>query len=203
MSTLLSFWVISLLFVITPGMDWAYAIDAGARKRVLPAISGLLSGHFLVVIVLAFGIGSLIATQPKILYILILTGSLYLLYTGIMMIFRPAGITESGKVQNKSFNWYFKGFGVSGLNPKVYLLLLALLPQFIDKESVFPESMQILFLGITHLINCTIVYFLVGFGSFRILNSRPEATRIVSRISGLTMIVIVVLLLVEQLHHIN
>ena len=32
-STVAAFWAVSLLFVITPGADWAYAINAGLRQR--------------------------------------------------------------------------------------------------------------------------------------------------------------------------
>lgn len=46
-SVLTAFWAVSLLFVITPGADWAYAISAGMRGRwVMPAVAGMLSGHF-------------------------------------------------------------------------------------------------------------------------------------------------------------
>ena len=44
--TVAAFWAVSFLFVITPGADWAYAIAAGLRHRVvLPAVGGLVVGH--------------------------------------------------------------------------------------------------------------------------------------------------------------
>ena len=47
-TTLAAFWAVSVLFVLTPGADWAYAIAAGLRHRsVLPAVGGMLTGHLL------------------------------------------------------------------------------------------------------------------------------------------------------------
>lgn len=41
-----AFWAVSILLVITPGMDWAYVISAGIRGRVVvPAVAGLLFGQ--------------------------------------------------------------------------------------------------------------------------------------------------------------
>ncbi|PTU04584.1 lysine transporter LysE, partial [Pseudomonas sp. HMWF031] len=45
LSVFVAFWAVSILFVITPGADWAYAISAGLKGRVvIPAVGGLLSG---------------------------------------------------------------------------------------------------------------------------------------------------------------
>lgn len=64
-SMLAAFWAVSLLFVITPGADWAYAISAGLNGRVvIPAVSGLLSGHLLATLVVAAGVGGLVARYP-------------------------------------------------------------------------------------------------------------------------------------------
>jgi threonine/homoserine/homoserine lactone efflux protein len=43
--SVIAFWGVSALFVLTPGADWAYAITAGLQRRVLPAVLGLLTGH--------------------------------------------------------------------------------------------------------------------------------------------------------------
>ncbi len=43
----IAFWSVSILFIITPGADWAYAIWAGIKgKVVVPAVAGMLLGHF-------------------------------------------------------------------------------------------------------------------------------------------------------------
>jgi threonine/homoserine/homoserine lactone efflux protein len=92
-----------------------------------------------------------------------------------------------------------KGFGVGGLNPKVFLLFLALLPQFTDPDGRWPVAAQILCLGMVHVASCAVVYTAVGVGGRVVLQARPAAARVVSRVSGAAMVGIGAFLLVEQI----
>ncbi|MFK8257822.1 LysE family translocator [Erwinia sp. AnSW2-5] len=194
-----SFWAVSILFVITPGVDWAYAMSAGMRKRaVTPAVAGLLLGHLIATLVVAAGVGALVAENPAALTLLTVAGALYLLWLGINMVRHPS-VPAAGKAASTSswFLWLVKGVCVSGMNPKVFLLFLALLPQFTDPASTWPVPLQILALGSLHIVSCGLVYLLVGFGSGKVLQTRPRAARYVSQISGIVMCVIAVLLFAE------
>ncbi|MEN9892484.1 MAG: hypothetical protein RLY78_2779 [Pseudomonadota bacterium] len=91
-----------------------------------------------------------------------------------------------------------KGAGVSGLNPKLLLLLLALLPQFVQPAAAWPVAGQILALGAVHAASCVVVYLGVGLASQRVLGARPTAARTVTRVSGGLMIAIGVGLVGEQ-----
>lgn len=74
-----------------PGADWAYAISAGMRGRwVMPAVAGMLSGHFLATLVVAAGVGSLLAGHPLALTLLTLAGCTYLLWLGGNLLLSPA-----------------------------------------------------------------------------------------------------------------
>ena len=196
-----AFWAVSILFVITPGMDWAYAISAGMHGRVvIPAVSGLLLGHFIAILIVAAGIGALVAGNPIALTVLTVIGAAYLLWLGINMFIHPS-VPNAGEIQETSSwrRWTIKGACVNGLNPKVFLLFLALLPQFTDPTGSWSIPVQIISLGLIHLFSCGVVYFLVGFSSQTILRTRPRAAQIVSQISGIAMIVIALLLFAEQM----
>lgn len=196
-----AFWAVSILFVITPGMDWAYAISAGMHGRVvIPAVSGLLLGHFIAILIVAAGIGALVAGNPIALTVLTVIGAAYLLWLGINMLIHPA-VPNAGEIQETSSwrRWTIRGACVSGLNPKVFLLFLALLPQFTDPAGSWSLPVQIISLGLIHLFSCGVVYFLVGFSSQTILRTRPGAARVVSQISGIAMVVIALLLFAEQI----
>jgi threonine/homoserine/homoserine lactone efflux protein len=91
-----------------------------------------------------------------------------------------------------------KGFGISGLNPKVFLLFLALLPQFVVATASWLVAAQIMVLGLVHVVNCAVVYAGVGIGARTVLRARPSAARWVSRISGAAMIIIGAVLIGEQ-----
>ena len=200
-----AFWAVSILFVITPGADWAYAISAGLKHRVvIPAVGGLLSGHLIATLVVAGGVGTLVANHPLALSVLTMAGAGYLLWLGINMLVRPS-TPHADEVQASGSwkRWAFKGLCVSGLNPKVFLLILALLPQFADATAPWPVPMQMIALGLVHTISCGVIYLLVGFGSQVVLRARPAAAQRVSRFSGAAMILIALALFAEGTLHLR
>lgn len=201
-STIAAFWAISMLFVITPGADWAYAITAGLSNRAAtPAVGGLLAGHLVATIAVSAGAGVLINSIPHAMVVLTIIGAAYLLWLGIGMLRHPSvPSTENIQVQTTSASWALKGFGVSGLNPKVFLLFLAVLPQFSQSSAGLSVSVQMAVLGLVHVLNCAIAYTLVAAFANSVLRSRPEAARIVSQLSGAAMVGIAVLLTFEQIH---
>lgn len=154
-----AFWGVSILFIITPGADWAYAISAGLQGRmVVPAVSGLLFGHGVATLVVAAGVGAVLASAPGVLTAMTLAGAGYLLWLGLGL-FRhpPAPGTGDAANPRSRRQWALKGACVSGLNPKVFLLFLALLPQFTDRSAAWPVPVQIMALGQIHLVSCGLV----------------------------------------------
>lgn len=199
-STVAAFWGVSFLLVLTPGADWAYVITAGLRRRVLPALAGLLLGYLVITAVVAAGVGSLVTRLPVVLTVLTIAGAGYLVWLGAGVLARPpVPSLYEDDATGSPLRWTLKGIGVSGLNPKAFLLFLALLPQFTEPGSGWPLSAQIALLGAVHMASSALVYLGVGTGARRVLGTRPAAARIVSRISGSAMIAIGVFLLVEQL----
>ena len=117
--------------------------------------------------------------------------------------FRNPSVPQAG-VDHVEGSWArqaLKGAGISGLNPKVFLLFLALLPQFTDPNGSWPVAGQIVTLGLVHVASCAVIYTGVGSGARAVLRTRPTAARTVTRFSGAAMILIGVFLLVEQLLH--
>ena len=77
----------------------------------------------------------------------------------------------------------------------------ALLPQFVRPAEPWPVAAQIMALGAVHAGSCALVYFGVGWGSQSVLRARPSAALVVSRVSGVLMLVIALLLLAEAALH--
>lgn len=180
-------------------MDWAYVISAGIRGRVVvPAVAGLLFGHLLMIAIVVAGVGALLVGNPLALTALTLLGAAYLLWIGCNMLLHPpvpgagesafrllAALGRQGRVRQRP-------------EPQGVSAVLALLPQFTDARAEWSVPMQMLALGVVHLISCGLVYLLVGFGSQSVLRTRPQAAKVVGRISGAAMIVIALGLLAEQ-----
>jgi threonine/homoserine/homoserine lactone efflux protein len=199
-----AFWMVSILFIITPGVDWAYAIAAGLHGRVVvPAVTGLLLGHLAATLIVAAGVGALLASAPLMLMGLTVSGAAYLLWLGLTLFAHPATPNAgTADVSSSRWHWIMKGACTSGMNPKVFLLFLALLPQFTNPRAALPVSAQIVVLGLIHLCSSAVIYLLVGFSAQAVLQTRPRAARTVSRFSGAAMITIAVLLFAEQSRHV-
>lgn len=197
--SIVAFWGISILFVLTPGADWAYAIAAGlGRHSIAPSVTGLLLGHLVATLVVAAGVGAVVMNQPLALTGLTVIGAIYLIWMGVATIRHPATLHADARHDSESpGRQLMKGFGVSGLNPKVFLLFLSLLPQFTNTTAPWPISLQIVVLGLVHTASCAVVYTTVALGARQVLQARPSAARRVSILSGGAMVLVGLVLLAE------
>jgi threonine/homoserine/homoserine lactone efflux protein len=198
-SMLTAFWGVSFSLVMVPGADWAYAISAGMHeKAIAPAVVGMLSGYLMITLVVAAGVGALVASVPAVLTALMFLGAGYLLWLGSNILAHPS-VPTAGDDRSSStrFGWVIRGFTISGMNPKALLLFLALLPQFTRPDVTWSISAQIGALGLVQIFNCAVVYSLVGIGSAIVLRFRPKIARMVSQFSAVAMIAIALLLLVR------
>jgi threonine/homoserine/homoserine lactone efflux protein len=195
-----AFMGVSLLLVLVPGADWAYAIATGLRGgSAIPAVCGLLLGYAGLTVAVMAGVAALLAGSPGALTVLTVVGAAYLVWLGVAAVHRPATIQPSAAAPGRPVRAeLLRGAGISGLNPKGLLLFLALLPQFTDGGGRLPVPLQIGILGLTHIVNCAVVYFLVALLAGVLLRARPGVARNVTRVSGIAMIAIGVLLLAER-----
>jgi threonine/homoserine/homoserine lactone efflux protein len=198
-SIFVAFWIVSISSVVLPGADWAYAISAGLRERaVAPAVAGMLSGYLVITLVVAAGVGALVAGTPPLLGALTVIGAAYLLWLGVRVYVNPS-VPSAGKEKLGTWTgWAMRGFVISGTNPKSILLFVALLPQFTQANSAWSVPAQLVTLGMVQIANCAVIYSLVGLGSRHVLRARPQVARRVSQISGVAMITIALLMLAAQ-----
>lgn len=192
-STLIAFWAFSLLFVFTPGADWAYAISAGIRGRGLTAsVLGLLSGYVVLTVIVAAGIGVLIVDNTLLMTCLAIAGACYLTWLGFGMFRNPPvpRVDDSAAAEGSWMGWFRQGALVSGLNPKAFMFFLAFLPPWTSTASSWEVPSQIVTLGMVHTVSCSVVYSAVGFGANRALRTRPSAARCVGRVSGVVMMLL-------------
>jgi threonine/homoserine/homoserine lactone efflux protein len=200
--TILAFWGVALLLIVVPGADWAFTIGAGAHQRtVVPAVGGLVIGYAAMTVVVTAGVGALVAGSPAALTLLSLVGGAYLAWHGASTL-RQAAAGEPNPASppaRDSWATLTQGIGVSGLNPKGLLVFLALLPQFTDRNGSWPIAGQLALLGLVFTLTCAVFYLALGTFARTLLQARPGATRNVTRISGVGMLVVGALLIVERL----
>lgn len=207
-SSIAAFWAVAALLIAVPGADWAFVIGAVVGGRpVVPAVGGLVIGYAAMTVVVAAGVGALVARTPASLTALTVAGGLYLIWLGVRSSTRSAGhgipagppVSQTGAAVGSGRASLVRGIGVSSLNPKGLLVFLALLPQFTSPRGGWPLTLQLAVLGLVFTATCALFY--LGMGSLirRILAARPGVARVISRVSGAAMIVIGLLLLAERL----
>jgi len=90
-SSIFAFWAVAVLLILVPGADWAFTISAGLRAHsVLPAVSGLMLGYAAMTVVVAAGLGTLVARTPDVLTALTIAGGIYLMWLGARTLVRPS-----------------------------------------------------------------------------------------------------------------
>jgi threonine/homoserine/homoserine lactone efflux protein len=193
-----AFWAVALLLIVVPGADWAFTISAGLRGRsVYPAVSGLVVGYAFVTLVVAAGVGALVARSPAPLTALTIAGGLYLMWHGATTFARPA-TADGTDTPGTDWKTFLRGIGVSSLNPKGLLIFLALLPQFTDPRAAWPVAGQIGVLGLAFMATCALFYLCLGTVTRTVLHGRPSAARRIGRLSGAAMTGIGAWLLIEH-----
>ena len=201
LSSIAAFWAVAALLIAVPGADWAYVIGTVlSGRRVLLAVSGIVIGYAGITIVVAAGVGALVAGTPLSMTALTIAGGLYLIWLGARALLRPGGHDVAGAAAARSDRaTLLRGIGVSGLNPKGLLVFLAVLPQFATPRGTWPLTVQLGLLGVVFTLTCGVFYLGMGSAARRVLDGRPALSRVIARGSGAAMIVIGLLLLAEHL----
>lgn len=152
---LAAFALVSLGMVLTPGPIMIYLISRSicqGRLAGFVSLGGVALGFVLYMLCAAFGITALLLAVPFAYDALRFGGAAYLLYLAWQAV-KPGGRSPfqvRELPQDSPRRLFTMGFVTSLLNPKIAMLYLSLLPQFIDPErgSILTQSLA---LGATHI----------------------------------------------------
>ncbi len=189
------FAVASLAIAAAPGPSWAYVISTTVRagfRGSLFAIAGNGLGILIHVVAAALGLSVLVAVSPVAFNVVKWLGAFYLIYLGLRTLAlgkRP--LSESDHATDVRISQVFReGVLVNVLNPKVLILMLALLPQFVDPLG--PSGrLQTLLVGSIHAIIASGVLLTVAGVTARarvIFGADSRATRWLRYASGAVLI---------------
>ncbi|CAB3673088.1 LysE family translocator [Achromobacter sp. SIMBA_011] len=154
-ANLLTFALVALGMVLTPGPNMIYLVSRSISqgpKAGLISLSGVAVGFIFYVLCAAFGLTVLLMSVPYAYDALRFGGALYLLYLAWQAV-RPGGRSpfQVRELPASSPRTLFTmGLVTNLLNPKIAVLYVSLLPQFIqpDHGSVFTQSIA---LGLTQV----------------------------------------------------
>jgi threonine/homoserine/homoserine lactone efflux protein len=186
-NSLLAFALIALGMVLTPGPNMIYLISRSicqGRGAGLISLGGVALGFIFYMLCAAFGITAIVLAVPYAYDALRLAGALYLLWLAWQAI-RPGGRSPF-QVRNlpkdSPSKLFAMGFLTNLLNPKIAVMYLSLLPQFIDPShgSVLTQS---LVLGFAQIVISVFVNALIAVsaGSIAIFLVRRPTWVVVQR----------------------
>ncbi|MFC0681254.1 LysE family translocator [Lysobacter korlensis] len=169
-SAVLGVALVALTLVLTPGPNMVYLLSRSitqGRRAGLISLAGVGTGFLVYLLAAAAGLAAVFVAVPAAYTALKILGAAYLLYLAWQAIRpRPAGIRKSlgGELPvDRPARLFLMGLVTNLLNPKIAILYVSILPQFIDTErgSVAAQS---LVLGATQVaialtVNAAIVLF--------------------------------------------
>ncbi|MBJ2217672.1 LysE family translocator [Pseudomonas sp. MF7453] len=151
-SSLLAYGLISLGMVLTPGPNMIYLISRSicqGRTAGLISLGGVALGFVIYMVCAALGITALVMAVPLAYDVLRFGGALYLVYLAWQAV-KPGGrspfqVRDLPKDSPRKL--FTMGVVTNLLNPKVAVMYLSLLPQFIDPNGHGSVLVQSLVLG--------------------------------------------------------
>jgi len=180
LSSLAAFALVAFGMVLTPGPNMIYLISRSisqGRGAGLISLGGVALGFVFYMLCAAFGITALLFAVPYAYDALRLGGAAYLLWLAWQAV-RPGGRSPfhvRDLPHDSPRKLFAMGFLTNLLNPKIAMLYLALLPQFIDPAAgnVLGQSLT---LGLVQIlisvsVNALIAFAAGGIASF--LRERP------------------------------
>ncbi|MEU9497700.1 LysE family translocator [Streptomyces sp. NPDC048196] len=147
--------VVELGMVLTPGPNMIYLVSrsiAQGRRAGLTSLAGVCLGFLVYLFAVSAGIATVFALVPEIYLAIKLAGAGYLLWLAWKAV-RPVGrsaFATQELAQDGSRKLFLMGFLTCLLNPKVAILYISLLPQFVDPERGH-VGLQGLLLGLTQI----------------------------------------------------
>lgn len=141
--TLLAFTLAGVVLVVIPGPSVLFIVGralAHGRRAAFASVAGNTTGAALVVVVVALGLGTVLAESAAVYTTVKLLGAAYLVHLGVQT-FRhrgdltaalAAGVPASAPADRRVF---LQGLVVGVTNPKVLVFFAAVLPQFVDRAA--------------------------------------------------------------------
>lgn len=134
---LIPFLLVALGLALTPGPNMVYVLSRSisqGRRAGLISLAGVAVGYLFYMLCAAFGVTALLLAIPYAYDALRIGGAVYLLYLAWQAV-RPGGRSpfEARTLPHDSARRLFvMGLLTNLLNPKIAVIYLSLLPQFID-----------------------------------------------------------------------
>ncbi|TFD42101.1 MULTISPECIES: LysE family transporter [Cryobacterium] len=191
------------LISFTPGAGaintMSNALNSGFRRSIW-GILGQQAALLAHIVIVALGVGVLVAGSPLAFNVIRFVGAAYLVYLGIrQFLAKPALDAEREPALRNDPAWsmFRRGLWVNMLNPKAIVFFLAFLPQFIRLDR--PLLPQYFIVAATVIVVDILVmwfFFAVTARSLQRFTGDARGQRVVNRVFGVLFVAVGVLLAV-------
>ncbi|WP_117190584.1 LysE family translocator [Rhizobium terrae] len=188
----------TLLFgiIVVPGMDMIFVLANSltrGRAAGLAATAGIIAGGLVHSLYGAVGVGLLASLVPVLFTPLLVVGALYMAWIGISLMRSSITVDHVGPADTRS-NWeaFRRGMTTCLINPKAYLFMLAVYPQFL-RPDFGPLAPQAAIMAAMTAATQLAVYGGLAAAAGRareLLVGNGTATIWVGRIAGLLLILV-------------
>jgi threonine/homoserine/homoserine lactone efflux protein len=195
-----------LITTISPGPNVLLVIRNTVRYGsggTASTIAGNLLAQFVVVALVALGVGAVLAALPVLFVGMKVVGAAYLMYLGVKQLQSGKARTDQPAASSPAYTLdrkkvFREALLVSGSNPKTLIFLSAFMPQFIAHDRGLPEQFIIMYLTVAAIV--AIVHTIYSL-SVRGIHNRLGASRwlsAVKRCSGLIFLALGIKLLTTR-----
>lgn len=181
--------------VILPGMDMAFVMGsalAQGRRAGLAAVAGIVCGGIGHLVMGASGAGLLLLQAPRMYQALLVAGAAYVGWIGLGLWRSGASMGEvpAAGMPRRLGATFARACATCLLNPKAYVFMLAVFPQFLRAENGSLRT-QAVALGLITAATQATVYGAVALGAARLrrgLDANPAGQRRLGRAVGALLI---------------
>lgn len=182
----------ALLFgiIVVPGMDMFFVMAnglTGGRQRALMATGGIVLGGICHTVFGAVGVSAILKAAPQAMSAILVAGAAYMMWFGLTLLHSSIRVEGIGaRAASTDGAALRQGLITCLLNPKAYLFVVAVYPQFIRAEygPVLPQAMV---MGSLTFVMQASVYGSLGIAAARsrdFLIGSPVVTIWIGRVAG-------------------
>ncbi|SDY49570.1 Threonine/homoserine/homoserine lactone efflux protein [Collimonas sp. OK242] len=179
--------------IVLPGLDMAFVLASalvGGRRSGLAAVAGIVAGGVCHMTMGALGLAVVLKLWPSLFNLVLLAGAAYIAWIGCSLLRSESGFhfapTSEQALAKAPATTFYQGMLTSLLNPKAYVFMLAIFPQFL-KIDAGPIWSQALVLWIITALTQVGVYGIIAILSSRTrswFDTNPRGSLIAARVVG-------------------
>jgi threonine/homoserine/homoserine lactone efflux protein len=180
--------------IALPGLDMAFVMASSVRGGSgagFAAVAGVIAGGIAHVLMGVLGVAAILAVWPPLFNALLVAGALYIAWIGLSLLRLRSALVLPEQVQaGRGGSIFLQGMATCLLNPKAYVFMLAIFPQFL-RPADGPLWSQAAVLGVIVALTQAAVYGAVAVsaaGARRRLHASPRASLFATRAVGLTLV---------------